>query len=174
MWVMKTAFICLVLLAIIGGCRGEVEDPATLALRQKFLVASEPLNPVSLTEAAELVAADPTRTEPLTVTIVGRIHSGDLEPWEPGKASFILSELPAEGHGAGHDADNCPFCKRRAAKAPTAIVRFADDKNETLAIDARTLFGVKKGQAVVVSGQLIPGEFNSLVLTAEQIHPRKP
>jgi hypothetical protein len=107
------------------------------------------------------------------ITVVGRVHAGQLEPWEDGKASFMLSELPDDGHGEGHDSDNCPFCKRRLAKAPTAVVKFVDAQGQTLSIDSRKLFGLEKDQTVVVHGTVVAGEFNSIVLVADQLHIRK-
>jgi hypothetical protein len=108
------------------------------------------------------------------VTLVGRVHAGDLDPWEPGKASFMISELPPDGHGEGHDSDNCPFCKRRLAKAPTGVVKFVADDGQTVPVDSRALFGLEKGQTVIVSGTLVAGEFNSIILLADKLHVRKP
>jgi len=154
----------------VTGCNVPKEDAATVALREKFVTGAAPESPMTLTEVAEKLKASAGATESLEVTVVGRIFAGELEPWENGKASFVLSELPAEGHGAGHDADNCPFCKRRAAKAPTGIVKFVDDKKETISIDARTLFNVTNDQRVAIHGTAIAGEFGSLVLIASQMY----
>lgn len=162
----------LLLLALICGCQRSVEDISIDSYRDQFLVAAETADPISLSEAAERVASAAETPQPQSVVVIGRIYAGELEPWDPGKASFILSELPAEGHGAGHDADNCPFCKRRAAKAPTAVVQFVDDSQETIGIDARKLFGVEKGQTVVVHGTVSENELGSLILTAEKMHLR--
>lgn len=151
------------------GCNRPTEDPATLALREKFLVSSLPDPLMSLTKVAASLSENADNSEPLQVTVVGRISAGDLEPWESGKASFVLSELPEDGHGEGHDADNCPFCKRRAAKAPTGIVKFLDEKDETIAVDARDLFSLSKDQHVAIRGTAIAGEFNSVVLIADQL-----
>lgn len=214
-------------LLLASGCGGEGEAPETLALRGKYLSASEPANALSLTEAAKLVNvggdaeaddaeaddkkpddakpdetavggvpsevaeaddakpddakpddAKPSNTPDETsrpkVTLVGRVHAGELDPWEPGKASFMISELPPDGHGEGHDSDNCPFCKRRLAKAPTGVVKFVSDDGQTIPVDSRALFGLEKGQTVVVSGTLVAGEFNSIVLLADKLHVRAP
>ena len=209
-------------LLLASGCGGSSEDPETLALRSKYLSASEPENAISLTEAAKLVnvgggaeaedaeaedteadapkpdetAADnvpsddakpdsatpgdatpantPDETSRPKVTLVGRVHAGDLDPWEPGKASFMISELPPDGHGEGHDSDNCPFCKRRLAKAPTGVVKFVANDGQTIPVDSRALFGLEKGQTVVVSGTLVAGEFNSVILLADKLHVRTP
>jgi hypothetical protein len=213
-WVTFAAIGFLSTSMLIAGCGVSAEDAETIALRSKYLVATEPSEPLSLTKAAALVgigtetkesekvadassenpnataeniAGEPPATnieqpsegvspqvsEVADITIVGRIYAGQLEPWEDGKASFMLSELPEDGHGEGHDSDNCPFCKRRLAKAPTAIVKFVDAQGQTLPIDSRKLFGLEKEQAVVVHGTVIAGEFNSIVLVADQLHIRK-
>lgn len=129
-------------------------------------------------ESAKPVDATPASTPDETsrpkVTLVGRVHAGDLDPWEPGKASFMISELPPDGHGEGHDSDNCPFCKRRLAKAPTGVVKFITDDGQTIPVDSRALFGLEKGQTVVVTGTLLAGEFNSIILLADKLHVRAP
>lgn len=119
-------------------------------------------------------ANTPDETSRPKVTLVGRVHAGDLDPWEPGKASFMISELPPDGHGEGHDSDNCPFCKRRLAKAPTGVVKFITDDGQTIPVDSRALFGLEKGQTVVVTGTLLAGEFNSIILLADKLHVRAP
>lgn len=184
-------------LLLVSGCGGASEDPETMALRDKYLSTSELENAISLTEAAKLVnvgaeakldeaQADEAKqaeakpdeatgeTSRPKVTLVGRVHAGDLDPWEPGKASFMISELPPDGHGEGHDSDNCPFCKRRLAKAPTGVVKFVADDGQTVPVDSRALFGLEKGQTVIVSGTLVAGEFNSIILLADKLHVRKP
>ena len=107
------------------------------------------------------------------VWVVGRIFAGDFDPWEQGRASFLISELPEEGHGEGHDADNCPFCKRKAAQAPKAMVRFADEKGQTVGIDARELFGLKTGDVVAVRGSAKVGELNTLMIDAAALHRKR-
>jgi hypothetical protein len=107
------------------------------------------------------------------VWVVGRIFAGDFDPWEQGRATFLISELPEEGHGEGHDADNCPFCKRKAAQAPKAMVRFADEKGQTVGIDARELFGLKTGDVVAVRGSAKVGELNTLMIDAAALHRKR-
>ncbi|HBJ37223.1 MAG TPA: hypothetical protein DDZ51_21200 [Planctomycetaceae bacterium] len=178
-----TASMLVWLVAI--GCRSEQVDPKTAELRQQFLVATEPAGAVTLTQLAtqlgvikpdeeatpdgEIAAAELTES----VVIVGRIFAGDMEPWDTGKASFLIAELPDEGHGEGHDADNCPFCKRKAAKAPTAIVQFVDSDGQVIPIDARKLFGVDKKDVVVIRGQAAAGDLRAMVVTATDMHIRK-
>ena len=103
-------------------------------------------------EALEsLSTADPSGG---AIVVVGRIFAKELDPFEKGQASFILSEVPVSDHGgADHDAESCPFCKRRMAKSPLASVRFVDENGGTLPFDARRIFGIKKGQVVVIKGR---------------------
>ena len=85
----------------------------------------------------------------------------------------MISELPEQGHGAEHDADNCPFCKRKAAQAPKAMVRFSDEAGSTLAIDARKLFDLKTQDVVVVRGTATMAELNTLIIDATSLHVRR-
>lgn len=182
-----SVFVCLVTI----GCQSEQVDPKTAALRQQFLAATEPAGAITLTElamqlgvvkpddeeavdgtAAEATAASTPAAAAESVVVVGRIFAGEMEPWDTGKASFLIAELPDEGHGEGHDADNCPFCKRKAAKAPTAIVQFVDSAGQVIPIDARKLFGIGKKDVVVIRGQAVPGELNSMIVTATDMHVR--
>lgn len=141
------------------------------AARGRLLLAAEPAGALSLTAAKEQLAAGPK-----PVVIVGRIGGRGMDPFVKGKASFSLVEIP-DGHAAkpGHKAEDCPFCKRRAANAPLAAVQFVGSDGSELPIDARTLFGVKEGQDVVIRGS---GNFDPALgipviqLTADGIHVR--
>mgnify|MGYP001164626519 CR=1 FL=1 len=197
--VFAAGLVCLA----IGGCNRPSQDPQVLAIREQYVMTTEPEAAVTLTELAKRLqgtadeavsetagddAGEPAAaTEPsvaeaseaetraaVAAVVIGRVYAGDLEPWDAGKASFLLAELPAEGHGDGHDADNCPFCKRRAAQAPTAIVQFLDERGKVIAHDARQLFDLQKNDVVTVRGRAVRGELNSLVVTADAIyvHPK--
>jgi hypothetical protein len=188
--------IATLIVVSLGGCKSEQLDPETIAMRQRVMLVDEPTGAITLTELAmqlgvlapEAAAAtdvgavqDTTAmpdgpaadSSPESVVVVGRIFAGQMEPWEQGKAAFLLAELPDQGHGEGHDADNCPFCKRKAARAPTAIVQLVDDSGQVLAVDARKLLGVQSQDIVVIRGSAIPGEHNSLVITAHNLHIRR-
>jgi hypothetical protein len=128
-------------------------------------------------QATELANAQPAESGAdgggAQVSVIGRIFAGQLEPWDPGKAAFLIAELPDEGHGEGHDADNCPFCKRKAARAPTAMVQFVDDSGAVIPIDARKLLGVEKQDVVVIVGKAVPGDLNSMVIRATGLYRRQ-
>ena len=87
-----------------------------------------------------------------------------------------MSELPSpdHNHGPGHDADDCPFCKRALAKAPYASVRFVDAKGDLVSIDARKLFDVSEGDIVVIKGRGKTTEGKNMIsVTADGIHVRR-
>jgi len=159
--------LCLAIVAFAGCGTSAAVDSATLALREKYVLATPPANPTSLASAKTAVAKNPT------IVVTGKIGGTELEPFESGKASFIISELPEPGESHSHtpgEVDNCPFCKRRAAKVPKAIVQFVNEKQEVLPVDARALLGVAKDQVITIQGR---GELNSLdmlVITASGVY----
>jgi hypothetical protein len=166
---LKTSRRCLLLLGLflLSGCGTPSGlDPALLAWREKFVLVAEPANAVSLAEAKSELA------ERSAIVVTGKIGGTELEPFESGKASFIISELPQPGthsHAEG-EADNCPFCKRRAAKAPKAIVQFLNDKQEVIPFDARELFDVDRDQVVTITGEAKLNSLDMLVITANGVY----
>jgi len=145
------------------------------ALRGRLVLAAEPAGALSLTAAKAKLSKDPQ-----PVVVVGRIGAKGVDPFLADKASFSLVEVPpADAHAAqpGHKPDECPFCKKRAANAPIAAVRFLGPDGKEIPVDARKLFGVDAGQDVVIRGT---GIFDSslpvqiLQITAEGIHVRAP
>lgn len=159
------------LLLTCVGC-GQSIDPQTLALRERFVQATEPSGALTIAEAREKAG------EGAEVAAIGRIGAPGIDPWAKEQAAFVMSELqaPPSGHAdsPGHDAANCPFCKRRAAKADaTALVQFRDPQGNVLPLDARQLLGVGVDQVVVVRGQGHVNELGVLVIAADKIHVRK-
>ncbi|MBD54608.1 MAG: hypothetical protein CMM05_05940, partial [Rhodopirellula sp.] len=113
--------------------------------------------------------------EPTLVAIAGRIDAGDVEPFQDGVASFLISQLPEGDHAEGDPdhADNCPFCKRKLKNAPKAVVRILDDSGEVMTVDARQLLGIAKGDVVVVRGSATYLEpVNTVQIDAEGIFVR--
>lgn len=128
-----------------SGCTsGESAELANL--RKKFVLESEPAGPLSIEKA---------RKETGEVAIIGQIGLIDVDPFVEGKAAFAISEAPDPGHGhaSPSEAGNCPFCRRKALKSPTASVEFQDEQGNPLNIDSRKLFDLKKNQIVVVKGK---------------------
>jgi len=132
--------------ATTGQALADVDAAAT---REAFLLAEEPAGAVSLAEARKGLGL-----EPKPIVVAGRIEGKGMEPFLDGKASFSLLEIPTDDHAKnpGHNADDCPFCKKRRANATMAAVQFLAADGKPIPVDARTLFGVAKGQDVVVTG----------------------
>jgi hypothetical protein len=150
------------------GCDSST-DTVLAQHRDALILSQEPADALTPTEAMEV-------SEPDAIALAGRIHAGEIDPFQPGQTSFMLTQLPDEGHGADNPdhADNCPFCKRRLEKAPKVIVQFKDDRGDVIKIDAKEMFGVKKGDAVVVQGKVAYQEAtNTLTIDATGLFKRK-
>lgn len=136
----------LATLVAAPAARGEI-DP--VAVRKSVVLAAEPAGAVSLAAARGKLGI-----EPQPVVVIGRIGGKGMEPFLEGKASFSLLEIPEDDHAEkpGHVADDCPFCKKRQANATMAAVQFLGADGKPIPVDARKLFGVEKGQDVVIRG----------------------
>ena len=141
--------------------------------RKTLILASEPEGALTPTDAKAKLSKSPQK-----LVIVGQIAGKGIDPFVKGKASFAMLQLPDDhAKTPGHNADDCPFCKKRLAKAPLVAVQFVDANGQELAIDARDLFGVKQGAEVVVTGT---ASFNPklalpiIQLKGEGIFIRKP
>jgi len=165
--------------AMVAAGRPASAQTDAAAVRAKLLLPQEPVDPLTPTAAKETLSAKDAPKGPQAIVIAGRIGAKGMEPFLENKASFVLQEIPADDHAgkAGHDADNCPFCKKRSANAPMVAVQFVGEDGKVLPLDARKLFGIQKGQEVVVRGK---GVFDPklaipvIQLTADAIHVRKP
>lgn len=146
--------------ALFGGCLFAVSawsattyaDTAVAEAPADLVLADEPAGAMSLAQARGKLGL-----EPKPVVIAGRIGGKGTEPFLDGKASFSLMEIPADDHASkpGHDADSCPFCKKRQANATMAAVQFLGADGKPIPVDARKLFGVEKGQDVVIRGTAV-------------------
>ena len=165
--------LSLVLMSVISDLPAFALDLDPAALRARLVVAQEPAGAITPTAAKQQLDATPK-----PVVVAGRIGARGMEPFLDGKASFVLVEIPADDHAnkPGHDADNCPFCKKKNANAPMVAVQFLGADGKPIPIDARKLFGLEKGVDVVVRGI---GAFDPklaipvIQLTAEAIHLRR-
>jgi len=166
MWLLG---IFLSLLApVLTGCglSSAVEDNANSQVQSKFLLREEPRGAIGIAEAKNRLE------ENENVVLLGRIEAGEFEPWDDGKASFLITDATIEGHhhAEGHE---CAFCKGK--KDPLeimAIVRFVGDDNKVLSVDARELLGVKKSQTVVVRGRGEVDDLGQLTVSADGIYLR--
>lgn len=169
---------CLCLL--VAGLSGFLPCPANEAMtavgaRERFVLPQEPAGATSIADAKASLEKAPDVARP--VLVVGQIGAREHDPFLEGKASFIMIDIVDDGHAKkpGHDADNCPFCKKRRAKLPLAAVEFVDESGKVVPIDSRELFGLQKGREVVVRGT---ATYNTklpvpvLQVTADGIHVR--
>jgi hypothetical protein len=147
----ETGWMVVAALAVTGAgglpARGEID---ATAVRESLVLPTEPAGAVSLAAARGTLGL-----EPKPVVVAGRIGGkGGLEPFLEGKAEFSLLEIPDDDHAEkpGHKADDCPFCKKRQANATMAAVQFLGPDGKALPLDARKLFGIEKGQDVVIRG----------------------
>jgi hypothetical protein len=134
---------------VAGSALAALADVDMAAVRTALVLAEEPAAAVSLEVARQKLG-----TTPQPIVVVGRIGAKGMDPFLSGKASFSLLEVPADDHAEkpGHNADDCPFCKKRQANATMAAVQFLGPDGKPIPVDARQLFGVEKGQDVVVRG----------------------
>jgi hypothetical protein len=144
----------VVSLLFMAGIVGVTPRPALsaavdpVAVRKSLLLAAEPAGALTPTAAKAKLSKSPQK-----LVIAGQIAGKGIDPFVKGKASFAMLQLPDDhAKKPGHNADDCPFCKKRLAKAPMVAVQFMGPDGKELAIDARELFGVKQGAEVVVTG----------------------
>ncbi|MCC9658552.1 hypothetical protein [Rhodopirellula halodulae] len=169
------AFLMLFSVAITNGCNTDTETAdVNAASDPTVLLESAPETALSLTEVKELYDAEES-TPPEELTLVGKVDAGEFEAFEPGSATFMLSELPDEAHTGGdpEHADNCPFCKRRAANAPKAVVQIIDNAGSVRETRADQLAGLAKGDVVTVSGKATyDADVNTITIQSQKIHVR--
>jgi hypothetical protein len=142
------------------------------AVRGQLLLPQEPAGALTLAAAKQKLT-----TTPQPIVVAGRIGGKGMEAFIKDKASFSMLEIPADDHAKkpGHKPDDCPFCKKRLANSPIAAVQFVGADGKELPVDARTLFGIKEGQDVVIRGTAIFDPklgIPVIQLTADGIHVR--
>lgn len=137
------------LAAVVGGFTARAEIDVA-AIRGPLLLGEEPAGAVSITAAKAKLTATPQ-----PIVVAGRIGGRGTSPFGKNEATFSMLEIPvADDHAAkpGHKAEDCPFCKKRAANSPIAAVSFAGPDGKVIPLDAQKLLGVAEGQDVVVKG----------------------
>lgn len=141
------SLVSISLLTLLFGCG--VQEPAQWQeWRNQLVLKNKPDGAITIAEAI----AKPSEDE---MVIVAQIGGGRGDTFDNSIASFLVSEAPDEAHQGkpGHDPDGCPFCKQKLANAPTVTVGFANERGEAIPVDARKLFGVSKGDVVVIKGK---------------------
>lgn len=166
-FVFSAGLVALITLTV--GC--ESSEAQKLASLKKNLVASqEPASPKSIAEAKEKL------TESNEVVIRGVIKARDFDPFEKNKSIFTITDIVDDGHEGdpSHNADDCPFCKHRAANAAMAQVKLVDEKGNPHPYSAADLLDVKAGEVVVVEGTAsFDAEVDLFLITANKVFVTK-
>ena len=162
------ALIFLVMpLVFLSGCAEKV-DEVLIGHRKALLKGAAPENFTSIETAQKNIDQSPS------VTIEGQADLKELAADKP-RALFLVREvLEDDGHGSSsHDPSSCPFCRRRQAAAPKAVVVFVDDQGEVIPYDVETLFSIEHGDVVVVEGNgQLDEELNIFEVTASSVFIR--
>ncbi len=142
-----TCCLCLFAICLSAGCG---EPGAVVETPSAYRLDAAPAGPaVSISEAAERLSDS---AEPQSITLVGRIGPEASVAFDPQSSMFLINELPPPGHDDPGHADNCPFCKRRAASAPHAMVRLIDADGVILVGPADRAAGLNPGDVIEVTG----------------------
>ena len=133
-------------LLLLVGC-GTREPVQWKEWRDQFVLTDRPAGALTITEAV----ASPMDEE---IVVIAKIGGGRGDTFDNSTASFLVSEAPDEAHQGkpGHDPDGCPFCKQKLANAPTVTVGFTSKQGTAIPVDARKLFGLNKGDIVIIRG----------------------
>lgn len=106
------------------------------------------------------------------LVITGRI-GGSLEPWVEGRAAFQIvdASLTPCSEKTG---DSCPTpwdycCDTDRLPKSMALVKFVDGAGKTIDTDARSLFGVRELQTVVIKGRAQRDEAGNLTVLAREL-----
>lgn len=146
---LATALCCALLAVGVVGCdRGTVVDSADRTeIRDRVITAERPPQAMTIEEAREAAG------EETELAVRGKVDAGEFDPFEPDRAEFLIRDLVSdEQNDSGHDASNCPFCKRKVANAAQALVVVTGGDGETVAEHAAKLLGIGKGSVLVVRG----------------------
>jgi hypothetical protein len=160
----------VIMLLAVAGC-GESVDPKIQALRDRLIVTTAPEGEASFKSFRKILEADDGPAE-VSVVLRGRIHAGDIPPWEPGKAAFAFTDATGHDGEDDHDPHTCPFCSRNI-KDYLADVYFRSADGNVIDVDSRELFEVKEKQIVVVEGVAEIGPDHRLVVNASRIYVRR-
>ena len=143
---------CLSLLffcTLIAGCGAGV-DPEVMALRQQFVVEKPPGNERPVPDIrADLKSGKLKPDTAFSVRV--RINAGEVPPFAPGKATFIVTDATGHDGDESHNPHDCPFCKRDI-KSVIAQVEWHDKNGKLLQMDSRELLDVKEFDLLVIEG----------------------
>lgn len=84
------------------GCNSSTTSPspAVQAHRVKYVLGSAPGEPIPVVHAREDAAV-----KPIEVVLAGVIDAGEHEPWDEGRAAFIIKDVVPHDHEHEHASD---------------------------------------------------------------------
>jgi hypothetical protein len=157
---------------VMAGCGGAPKDqPVALAPEAaKYLLTAEPA------DAKSVQATRKDSKDGDDITLVGRI-GGSESPFVSGRASFTIVDtklVPC----SERPGDSCPTpwdycCDAADLPTSTAAIKIVDDSGATLPVDAKTGFGLKELQTIVVKGKAKRDEAGNLSVLASGIFVKK-
>lgn len=135
-----------------------------------YLLASEPDG------GLDVIAARESAKDEESIVVVGRIGGG-LNPWIESRAAFQIvdaSLLACSDETPDGETCSCPTpwdycCETDKLPNAMALVRFEDKQGKVVMADARSLFGVKELQTVVVKGIAKRDDVGNLTIIADGI-----
>lgn len=168
-------FLCLLTAA---GCDVTGTAGAVHPEGRALLLEEEPSSARGVLQVKSALQEADDPSEPVDLVLFGTVGGVEGFVWEPDRAVFTVLDTELEdaghSHGAGHDADNCPFCRanRKKALEGTAQIRMVNAEGQVMNINARTLLGLSEGQTVVVRGRGHIGSLGNLVVDGEGLYVR--
>lgn len=161
------AVTAVALTLMLAGCSDAI-DPRVASLRDKLMLKSSPGVETAVSKFRSTLKEEGAE-EQMNVIIKGRITAGDMPPFEPGKAAFVLTDATGHEGEEDHDPHTCPFCSRNI-KDYLAKVRFLDADGKLIDVDSRELFDVKEKQMVMIQGSASIDQDDMLDVTATEIY----
>ena len=152
--------------SLIAGC-GSGIDPEIMSLRQKFVVERPPGDERPVPEIrADLKSGKLTSDTPFSVRV--RINAGEVPPFAPGKATFIVTDATGHDGDESHNPHDCPFCKRDI-KSVIAQVECHDQNGKLVQVDSRKLFDIKEFDLLVLQGTGTFSKDDTLIINASKV-----
>ena len=161
----------LVSVGWVTGCGDRPADLPPVTIDATPYLLSEPPE-----DAEDVKSVHEAAEAERDVVIVGRI-GGRSDPWIEGRAAFNIvdrsvkacSDIP--GDDCRTPWDYC--CTQDDLLGATALVKVVGDDGRTLSGDARTLFGVKELQTVIIRGTARKDDAGNLTVVASGLYVKK-
>ena len=147
---MRIAYLtvpAMITLLFLGGCSSQ-DGPTEVG--QTVLLDSEPSNTQDVAEYKGILAAGSGLGG--DATIVGRVRSGGIEPWDTTQATFLLASANIEHDHEANAHSDCKFCQAKELES-MVLVRVVDESGSIINTDPRSLLGLKENQVVIAQAQ---------------------